>query len=60
LPYKQEKGIKAFKRVMCYIGIPDEFKDKKIEILNDYNVSRVSSLKYVYVNEICRSMKERK
>ena len=60
LPYKQEKGINAFKRVMCYIGMPDEFKDKKVEIIQEYNISKVSSLKYVYVNEICRSMKERK
>jgi len=60
LPYKQEKGINAFKRVMCYIGMPDEFKDKKIEVIQDCNVSKVPSLKYVYVDEICRSMKERK
>lgn len=60
LPYKQEKGLKAFKRVMCYIGMPDEFKDKKIEIIQECNVSKVPSLKYVYIDEICRSMKERK
>lgn len=60
LPYKQEKGRKAFKRVMCYIGIPDEFKDKKIEIFDNFNVSKVSSLKYVYISEICKLMKERK
>lgn len=29
LPYKQEKGRKALKRVKCYVGIPNEFKDKK-------------------------------
>jgi len=60
LPYKQEKGIKAFKRVMCYIGIPDEFKNEKIETLDNFNVSNVSSLKYVYVGEICNLVKERK
>jgi len=60
LPYKQEKGIKAFKRIMCYIGVPDEFKDKKIEIIEDFNVSRVPSLRYIYIGEICKSMKERK
>jgi len=60
LPYKQEKGIKAFKRIMCYIGIPDEFKDNKIETLDNFNVSKVPSLRYIYVGEICKSMKERK
>ncbi len=60
LPYKQEKGRKAFKRVMCYIGIPDEFKDKKTETIENCNVSKVPSLKYVYISEICKLMKERK
>lgn len=60
LPYKQEKGIKAFKRVMCYIGIPDEFKDKKIETLDNFNVSKVTSLRYIYIGEICNLLKERK
>jgi len=60
LPYKQEKGIKAFKRVMCYIEIPDEFKDKQIETIDDFNVSKVPSLKYVYIGEICKLMKGRK
>jgi len=60
LPYKQDKGIKAFKRVMCYIGIPDEFEDKKIETLDDFNVSKVPSLRYIYIGEICNLLKERK
>jgi ribosome-binding ATPase YchF (GTP1/OBG family) len=28
LPYKQEKGLLAFKRIMCFTGIPDELKGK--------------------------------
>ena len=60
LPYKQEKGRTAFKRVMCYIGIPDEFKDKKTEVIENCNVSKVPSLKYAYIGEICKLMKERK
>jgi len=40
--------------------MPDEFKEKKIEIIQEYNVSKVPSLKYVYVDAICMSMKERK
>jgi large subunit ribosomal protein L13 len=30
LPYKQARGRQALKRVRCYIGIPEEFKDKKM------------------------------
>jgi len=60
LPYKQEKGEKAFKRIMCYIGIPDDFKDKKIEKIQSCNVSKLGNLKYQYIGSICKSMKERK
>ena len=30
LPYKQEKGKKAFKNVMCYMGIPEKLSKDKI------------------------------
>ena len=30
LSYKQERGRLALKRVKCYSGIPEEFKDKKM------------------------------
>ena len=30
LPYKQEKGRLAFKRVKCHVGIPEDLKDKKL------------------------------
>ena len=60
LPYKQEKGEKAFKRIMCYIGIPDDFKDKKIEKIESCSVSKLGNLKYQDIDSICKSMKERK
>jgi len=33
LPYKQQKGKQAYKRLKVFIGIPDELKDKKAETL---------------------------
>lgn len=54
LPYHQERGMLAFKRVMCYVGMPDEFKDQKIDTLADANISRISNLKYVTIKEISR------
>lgn len=29
LPYKKPRGSAAYKRVLCYTDVPDEFKDKK-------------------------------
>lgn len=52
LPYKQEKGRLAFKRIMCYIGIPPEFKDKKVETVTGAHVHDTKNLKYITVKEL--------
>ena len=56
LPYKQYKGDKAFKRIKCYMGVPDQFKDKKFETIKEANIANVPSLRYVYVKEICKEI----
>jgi len=53
LPYKKENGRKALKRIKCYVGVPDQFKDKKIEELKKMGISKLSVVKYVTVKEIC-------
>ena len=30
LPYKQERGRKAFKRIKCFIGLPESYKNQKL------------------------------
>lgn len=55
LPYKQEKGKKAFKNIRCYIGIPEEFKGKKAETLEKANVKNIKKTKYITVKQISQS-----
>ena len=55
LPYKQSKGRAAFERIMCHVGVPEELKDK-METIEKANVAKVSSLRFVTVDEICKSM----
>ncbi|MFH1589112.1 MAG: 50S ribosomal protein L13 [archaeon] len=54
LPYKQPKGIAAFKRVICFKGLPDEFKDKKIETIKEVHVSKVKQTGHVTVGNVCK------
>ena len=56
LPYKQEKGRKAFKNIMCYLGVPEEFKDKKLETIENANIAKVPSLRYMTVGTLCKEM----
>ena len=54
LNYKKPRGQEAFERIMCYIGIPENFKDKKAETIKKANISKVPSLNYMRVGELCK------
>ncbi len=58
LPYKQEKGKLAFKRIMCYIGVPEQLKDQKLETIKNADISNSTALSYVTVGRICAFLKK--
>lgn len=39
------RGREAFKRIKCYVGIPQEFKDKKIETIKTQKKNKFSAVK---------------
>ena len=47
LPYKQEKGSNAFKRIKCHIAIPKEFEGKDIIRIEKANISKVKNLDHL-------------
>ena len=56
LPYKTSRGDAAFKRVMCYKGIPKEFEGKANAKLVKSDISKLSNLKFITVQEICKEL----
>lgn len=54
LPYKQEKGKIAFKRIKCYNNVPEEFKDAKLETIDAANIDNSLNSKYVTLKEISK------
>ncbi|MBN1386530.1 50S ribosomal protein L13 [Candidatus Woesearchaeota archaeon] len=56
LPHKKEKGKVAFKRIMCYIGVPDEFKDQKLETFEDANVRKIKNTRFTTILDISREI----
>ena len=54
LPHKQAKGVEVFKQVMCYVGIPEEFKGKKFETIKEANIANSSTLRYITLKEISK------
>jgi large subunit ribosomal protein L13 len=56
VPWKQARGKEAFKRVMCYIGMPEVLADKELIVVNNASMKKLPTLKYVTVGEICKSL----
>ena len=56
LPYKKPRGRDAFASIMCWKGIPAEFKDKKMETLKEANISKVQNLHRVSIGDISKNI----
>ena len=56
LPYKQPRGVAAFKNIMCYIGVPEEFKSSETISIEGANISKLPNLKYLTIGEICKNL----
>ena len=56
IPYKTPRGKLAYSRVLCYIGIPEEFKNQKVITIDTANVNKVPNIKYMTVAELSKLM----
>lgn len=56
LPYKLAKGAEAYKRVLCYVGIPEELKDKETVELKQAHFKKLPNLKYATVGEVLKNI----
>lgn len=57
LPYKQEKGKSALKRVMCYLSVPEELKDKKLETIKEASFKKLPYAKYIKLSDLMKKLK---
>jgi len=54
LPRRQEKGLSAYRRIKCHIGVPEHLKDRKFEQVKGADISKMSNLKYMKLGEVCK------
>ncbi len=54
LPYKKPRGRDAYKRIMCYVGVPQELANEKTINFEECNVSKLPYLKFVTVKHVCK------
>ncbi|MDD5650983.1 MAG: 50S ribosomal protein L13 [Candidatus Nanoarchaeia archaeon] len=52
LPYKQGRGKIAFRKVMCYLGIPEKYKNEKMETVKQADFNRLKTAKFMRVDRL--------
>lgn len=53
LPHNKPRGREALKNIMCYIGIPIEFTDKKLQTIKTADGQKIKT-KFITLGELCR------
>lgn len=56
LPYKQDKGKTAFGNIKCHVGVPQNLKDSKSEVLENAQLKNLKNDKFIYVKELCKNL----
>lgn len=59
MPYKTDRGKKAFSNVKCWIGVPSNLKDQKADTVKSANLSKLPYLKYKTVEYVCQLMRSK-
>ena len=52
LPWKVNRGKVAYKKVMCYLGVPDALQGKETITLERADISKTKSLRYLTLAEL--------
>ena len=56
IPYKTARGSAAYKRVLCYIGMPEAYKTEKHIVIDKAHIKKVPNLRYTSVGELSKMM----
>jgi len=54
LPMDKLRGREAYKRVICHVGVPENFKGKAAETILSADAGRLITLKKVSVGDVCK------
>ena len=54
LPRKKARGREAYQNIKCYIGLPENLKNQNFISLDNANVNKLRSLKFVYIKDMSK------
>lgn len=57
LPHQKRRGRDLFKKkVMCHIGVPEKFASQKMERIPNADVSKLTTVKYMYLKDLVKHL----
>jgi large subunit ribosomal protein L13 len=56
LPYKKQRGRDAYKKIMCYMGIPEELSKENPVTLKEADASKLPTMKFITVGRISKHL----
>lgn len=56
LPRKKALGEEAFKRVMCYLGVPEKYVGAGMVTVDGAHVSKLPTFNYVQLDDIAKNL----
>ena len=56
LPYKKEKGEKAYKKIRCFVGIPEKYSNEKIETFAFASSEKLKNPNFVKLEEVAKEL----
>lgn len=59
LPWKTARGKEAYRKVMCYPAVPEEFKEQ-MKAVEKANADKLPTLKYTTVGAVCNWLRGKK
>lgn len=54
IPHRKSHGRTAYENVMCHIGVPDKFKNEKMETVERAKVTKLPFGRYLAIGEIAK------
>ncbi|MFH1683160.1 MAG: 50S ribosomal protein L13 [Candidatus Woesearchaeota archaeon] len=59
LPFKTARGKEAYRRVMCHIAVPEEFKEQ-MKTIEKANANKLPTLKYTTIGAVSNWLRGKK
>ena len=55
VPKRKASGVEAFKRLRVYVGVPDQFKNSRLEVIEDSKITKPASY-YITIRDVAKEI----